>query len=117
MANQLWDPFREAVSLRDAMNALLKESFIRPGGLLPQDGSASLPLDVIETEDAFVIKASVPGVRPEDVQITVQGDTLTIRGESRSEEEKKDERWHLRERRHGAFLRLALGATVNAGQA
>ena len=118
MAIQLWDPFREAVSLRDAMNALLQESFIRPGGLLPQDGSAILPLDVIETEDAFVIKASVPGVRPEDVQITVQGDTLTIRGESRSEEEKKDERWHLRERRFGTFQRsLSLAMPVNSDKA
>jgi HSP20 family protein len=118
MAIQLWDPFREAVSLRDAMNALFQESFIRPGGLLPQDGSAILPLDVIETEDAFVIKASVPGVRPEDVQITVQGDTLTIRGESRSEEEKKDERWHLRERRLGTFQRsLSLAMPVNPDKA
>jgi HSP20 family protein len=118
MAIQLWDPFREAVSLRDAMNALLQESFIRPGGLLPQDGSAILPLDVIETEDAFVIKASVPGVRPEDVQITVRGDTLTIRGESRSEEEKKDERWHLRERRFGTFQRsLSLAMPVNSDEA
>jgi HSP20 family protein len=118
MAIQLWDPFREAVSLRDAMNALLQESFIRPGALLPQDGSAILPLDVIETEDAFVIKASVPGVRPEDVQITVQGDTLTIRGESRSEEEKKDERWHLRERRFGTFQRsLSLAMPVKSDKA
>lgn len=118
MAIQLWDPFREAVSLRDAMNALLQESFIRPGGLLPQDGSAPLPLDVSETEDEFVIRASVPGVKPDDVQITVQGDTLTIRGESRSEEEKDGERWHLRERRFGAFQRsVTLGTPVIADKA
>jgi HSP20 family protein len=118
MAIQLWDPFREAVSLRDAMNALLQESFIRPGSLLPHDGSAVLPLDVNETENDFVIKASMPGVKPEDVQITARGDTLTIRGESKSEEEKKDERWHLRERRFGAFERsLALGAPISADQA
>jgi HSP20 family protein len=60
----------------------------------------------------------VPGVRPEDVQITVQGDTLTIRGESRSEEEKKDERWHLRERRFGTFQRsLSLATPVNSDKA
>ncbi len=115
MAIQLWDPFREVVSLRDAMNALLQESFVRPTGLFSQDGSAVLPLDVSETDDEFVIKASVPGIRPEDVQITVQGDTLTIRGESQSEEEKNGERWHLRERRHGAFQRsLTLGTPVEA---
>jgi HSP20 family protein len=118
MAIQLWDPFREAVSLRDAMNALLQESFVRPASLLSQNGSAVLPLDVSETENDFVIKASVPGVKPEDVQITVQGDTLTIRGQSKSEEEKKGECWHLRERRFGAFQRsLTLGAPVIADKA
>jgi HSP20 family protein len=118
MAIQLWDPFREAVSLRDAMNALLQESFIRPGSLLPLDGSAVPPLDVSETEDQLVIKASVPGVKPEDVQITVQGDTLTIRGECRSEEEKTGERWHLRERHFGSFQRsVSLPAPVDSDKA
>jgi HSP20 family protein len=118
MALQLWDPFREAVSLRDAMNALLQESFVRPTSLLSRDGSAHLPLDVSENENEFVIKASVPGVKPEDVQITVQGDTLTIRGESRADEEKTGDRWHIRERRYGAFQRsLALGMPVVADKA
>ena len=54
------------------------------------------PLDVGETENDFVIKAALPGVKPEDVQITVHGDTLTIRGETKVEEEKKGEHWHLR---------------------
>lgn len=118
MAIQLWDPFREVVSLRDAMNALLQESFVRPTGLLSQDGSAVLPLDVSESDNEFVIKASVPGIKPEDVQITVQGDTLTIRGESKSEDEKQGERWHLRERRYGAFQRsLTLGTPVEADKA
>lgn len=115
---QVWDPFREAVSLRDAMNALFQESFIRPTSLLSQDGSALLPLDVSENENEFVIKASVPGVKPEDVQISVHGGTLTIRGESRAEEEKKGDRWHLRERRFGTFQRsLTLGMPVVADKA
>jgi len=118
MAIDRWDPFSEAVSLRDAMNSLLQESFIRPGSRLAQDGSASLPLDVSETENDFVIKASLPGVNPDDVQITVQGDTLTIRGENKFEEEKKGEHWHLRERRFGTFQRsLVLGSPVVADKA
>jgi HSP20 family protein len=118
MAIQLWDPFREAVSLRDAMNSLFQESFVRPMSLFTQDGSAVLPLDVTETEDEFVVKASVPGVKPEDVQITVQGDTLTIRGECRSEEEKTGERWHLRERHFGSFQRsVSLPAPVDSDKA
>ena len=118
MAIELWDPFREAISLRDAMNTLLQESFVRPGGLSAPTSLATLPLDVSETEDAFVVKASLPGIKPEDVQITVQGDTLTIRGESKAEEDKKGQHWHLRERRFGAFQRsVSLTTPVNADQA
>ncbi len=118
MAIQLWDPFREAISLSDAMNALLRESFIRPSSFLAQDGTATLPLDVSETENEFVIKASLPGVKPEDVQITVHGDTLTIRGECKAEEEKKGEQWHLRERRFGSFQRsVTLPVPVSSDRA
>jgi HSP20 family protein len=113
-----WEPFREAISLRDAMNSLLQESFIRPGSYLAQEGPTALPLDVSETENEYVVKASLPGVKPEDVQITVHGDTLTIRGESKVEEEKKDEHWHLRERRFGSFQRsVALATPVNSDKA
>src|SRR5258708_4830342 len=99
MSINRWDPFREAISLRDAMNSLLQDSFVRPNGLSAPNAPAALPLDVSETEDAFVVKASLPGIKPEDVEITVQGDTLTIRGESEAEDEKKGGHWHLRERR------------------
>src|SRR3954451_18928930 len=117
MAIERWDPFREAISLRDAMNTLLQESFVRPGGLSAPDGPAA-PLDVSETEDAFVVEASLPGIKPQDVQITVHGDTLTIRGESEAKEEKEGERWHLRERRFGSFRRsLALATPVDPDRA
>ncbi len=118
MAFELWDPFREAVSLRDAMNSLLQESFVRPGNNHPQTGGFSLALDVAENENDFLVTASLPGVKPEDVQITIQGDSLTIRGESKTEQEKKGERWHLRERRLGAFQRsLSLGTPVDSNKA
>ena len=99
MAIERWDPFHEAISLRDAMNSLLQESFVRPGAASAANGYAALPLDVGETENEFVVKASLPGVKPDDVQITVHGDTLTVRGETRADQEKKGENWHLRERR------------------
>src|SRR4051794_30295405 len=118
MTIERWDPFREAISLREAMNTLLQESFIRPTGLLSQGGHVSFSLDVAETENEFVIKASLPGVRPEDVQTTIQGGTLTIRGESKADEEKKGEHWHLRECRFGRFQRsVSLPAPVNADKA
>jgi len=119
MAIDRWDPFREAVSLSDAMNLLFRESFVRPTNGAAQGGApAALPLDVSENENEFVVKASLPGVKPEDVQITVHGDTLTIQGESKFEEEKKGERWHLRERRFGSFQRsLSLATPVNSEKA
>jgi HSP20 family protein len=84
MSIQRWDPFRDVISLREALNSLVEESFVRPGSPPSTGWAASLPLDVAETEGEFVIKASLPGIKPEDVQITVHGDTLTIRGGSRS---------------------------------
>ena len=118
MAIQRWDPFREMVSLRDAVNSLLQESFVRPIGLLADGSAAMLPMDISENENEFVVKASLPGVRPEDVQIMAHGDTLTIRGEMKAEEEKKDEHYHLRERRFGQFLRtVTLPTPISADKA
>jgi HSP20 family protein len=83
-----------------------------------QPGAGLLPLDVSENENEFVIRASLPGVKPDDVQITVHGDTLTISGESKADEEKKGERWHLRERRFGGFQRsLSLATPVSSEKA
>jgi len=118
MAIERWDPFQEAVSLREAMNSLLQESFVRPGSAAPQGGYSALPLDICETENDFVIKASLPGVKPDDVDITVQGGNLTIRGETRAEEDKKGEHWHFRERRYGGFQRtVSLTAPVDSDKA
>lgn len=118
MSIQRWDPFREVISLRDAMNSLLAESFVRPGETRSVGAAATLPLDVGETDSEFVIRASLPGVKPEDVQIAVQGDTLTIRGESKAAEEKKGTHWHLRERRVSSFGRsLSLGTPIHADAA
>jgi HSP20 family protein len=118
MAIERWDPFREAISLRDAMTSLLQDSFVRPGGMPAQGAFATFPLDVSETENEFVVRASLPGVKPDDVQITVHGDTLTIRGESKAEGDRKGEQWHLRERRFGAFQRaLTLTTPVDPDQA
>jgi len=118
MAIQVWDPFHEMMSLRDAMSSLLQESFVRPSGT-PGDGMAGmLPLDISEKENEFVVKASLPGMRPEDVQISAHGDMLTIRGEIKAEQEKKDERYHLRERRVGEFQRMVrLPTPINPDKA
>ena len=119
MSISRWDPLGELVSLREAMNNLLEESFVRPrqGGA---GQAAGLAVDVRETPDAFVVTASVPGVSPEEVDITVLGDVLRIRGERRDDRQEEGEngRWLIRERRFGAFERtIALPTTVKGDAA
>src|SRR5690242_9000779 len=103
MSMERWEPLRDMMSLRDAMERLIQESFLRPAGSILPAMRGAMPLDVIERGDAYEIRASLPGIKPEDVQITVQGDVLTIRGATTSEQEHKDDRddenWILHERR------------------
>jgi HSP20 family protein len=105
MALQRYEPYREMISLRDAMNSLFQDSFVRPLSHLGEGNAGMLPLDVIENENEFIVKVSLPGVRPEDVHITVHGNDVTIRGEIKADEEKQNEHYHIRERRFGMFQR------------
>lgn len=119
MSISRWDPLGDIVTLREAMNNLLEESFVRPRPGVP-GATAGLAMDVRETPDAFIVTASVPGVPADDVDITVLGDTLRIRGERREDREETGEngRWLLRERRFGAFERsVSLPSTVKSGDA
>jgi HSP20 family protein len=95
------------VSLRDAMDRLVSESFIRPRGEAAP-AAASLAVDVREEGDNFVITAPVPGIAPDDVEITVLGDTVRIRGERREERQEgaENQRWLVREQRFGFFERV-----------
>ena len=109
-----WDPFREMVSLRDAMDQLFDNSFL---GAAPRDTEAgwAMPLDVTEGDTDFVVKASLPGINPDDLEITVVDNMLTVTGEVHADEEKKDHRYHLRERRWGKFSRsVTLPTMVDA---
>ena len=118
MTLQRWEPFREMVSLRDAVDRLFRESFVRPSGWLSGAEAPTLALDVHESDTEYVVKASLPGVKPEDTEILVQGNALTIRGQSKADEEKKEGGYLLRERHFGSFQRsLTLPVPVNADQA
>jgi HSP20 family protein len=88
------------------MDRLFEESFVRPGGgrLAPSDAGA-LALDMYQKDDAVVVKSAIPGVKPEDIDISITGDVLTIKGETKVEEEVKEENYIRRERRYGAFTR------------
>jgi len=100
-----WEPFRDLVSLREAMDHLFEESFVRPWGGLRPDGIESLAVDMYETDEAVVVKAAVPGVEPENIDINVTGDTVTIRGRIEKDEEVKEEHYVRRERYSGSFYR------------
>lgn len=101
-----FEPFRDFVSLRDAMDRLFEDSFISPrsGFLAPLTGG-NLPLDIYETDQDVVVKASMPGVKSEDVEVSVVGDTLTIKGETKSESEVEDGCYYCHERRQASFQR------------
>jgi len=104
-----WDPFHDLVSLREAMDRLFEESFVQPqGGWLAPVGMETLAVDMYETDDAIVVRTVVPGVKPEDLDVSVTGDTLTIKGETKAEEEVKEENYIRRERRYGSFCRSLL---------
>lgn len=78
-------------------------------------GTWGLAVDVAETDDNFVVTASVPGVNPDDIDITITDNTLTIKGEMRKDETVEEEKYHLRERRYGTFSRsLTLPTPVDA---
>ena len=101
-----WEPFRDLVSLREAMDRLFEESFVRPqSDLLTPTEAGTLAVDMYETEDAVVVKSAIPGIKPEDIDISLTGDTLTIKGETKFEEEVEEENYVRREMRYGSFVR------------
>jgi len=107
------------IAMRNQMDRLLND-WTNPGtdfGEGAAGGWQQLPLDVSESNDAYTVIASIPGLKPEDLDISVQNNMLTIRGETKSAQERQGERWHVRERRMGQFQRtIALPTNVNANQ-
>ena len=109
-----WDPFREMTALQRAMNRMFDENFEFPQQWERQN-AWDPALDVVEKEDGYVVKASLPGVAPEDVEITLTDNVLTIKGETKADKEDKQENYHLRERHYGSFMRsITLPVTVDA---
>lgn len=117
-----WEPGREMMTLRDAMDRLFDDAFTRPFSLTREGGSSwsSPAIDMYQTNDEVVVRAALPGIKPEEVQINVTGDLLTIRGETNHEEENRDRSWHIREQRWGAFersVRLPTGVIADRAKA
>ena len=125
-----WNPERELLNMRSEMDRLM-ESFFNTSGSrreLPTE-TWGLSLDAAENDDNYVISAVVPGVSPDDLEVTIEDGVLTIKGEVHQEREEKDGdeeketggwRYHIRERRYGSFqrsLRLPTDVDIDRIQA
>ncbi len=111
MALVRWDPFRELTALQTEVNRL----FSRVGnGDVAERQSWTPQIDVIENDNAIVLKAELAGMDPADINIEVQDNVLTVSGERRFAEEVKEDKYYRIERRYGSFSRsIALPQTVN----
>jgi len=102
-----WEPLRDLVFTHDHFNQLFNETFARAFG---DQKEVSLrtwvpPVDICETEDSLVLKAELPGIKSDDVEIRVEDNTLYLKGERKFEKEVKDENFHQGERSYGSFSR------------
>ncbi len=101
-----WQPANDLMSLRDAMDRLFEDSWVSARSWNLPTPWVEPSLDVYETADNVTVKAAIPGVKPEDVEITVTGNTLSLSGETKEESETKDKNYLRRETRYGSFNRV-----------
>jgi HSP20 family protein len=113
-----WDPFRDLVSMRKAMDRLYEMDRLIQNSLADDSTAVSdwgLPIDVVENENDYQVKASLPGIKAEDIDITFNNGILTIKGEIKDESESTKGQYHVRERRFGTFSRsISLPTTLKS---
>lgn len=115
MAITRWDPFRDVLALQNRMNSLFQD-FNRGdnGGDLMTTASFVPPVDIYEDEHKITLKLEVPGMKESDLDIQLENNTLTVKGERKFENEEKEENFHRIERRYGSFFRsFTIPNTVN----
>ncbi len=105
MVLRRWDPFNELKRADDTFGRLWRTTHYRPLAPSGEVATYSLPLDVTRDDDEVVIRASVPGVDPKDIDVTVDEGVLTIAGSSAAEQDAESDGYVLRERRSGRFAR------------
>ena len=111
-----WGSFGEISRLRDQVDRMFEDSLWPRRTWVSAQGN--LLIDMYQTDDDVVVKTSLPGINPDEVDITVTGDTLTIKGEHKEEQETKEENYHYKERRFGSFSRTVdLPAVVKSDKA
>jgi HSP20 family protein len=111
-----WDPFRDLLGLQDRMNRLFEESVrnVRQGDEALSTSVWTPPVDIYETENEVIVKAELPEVTQKDIEIQVENNTLTLRGERKFDKELKQENFHRIERSYGTFARsFTLPATID----
>lgn len=115
MSNLMLTPFREMLSLREAMDRLFDDSFVRGPAMA---GGYGLALDVQVEKDDYLIRANVPGLKANDLRLEIMDNTVTVSGEVQSEREDQQANYLLQERRSGQFSRsVTLPTAVNAAKA
>ena len=113
-----WEPMNDLLSFRDAMDRLFEQSFARARSSLSIPFEAGPDLDIYETSDAAIVEAALPGVQPGDIEVTMTGDVLTIKGEIQEDITVERENYIRRERRYGSFNRsVRLPGELDAGEA
>lgn len=112
MAIRRWSPMRDMMRLRSELDRLFEENY---EGNRSQAGHWGLSLDVAEKEDEYVVRASLPGMDPEDIDVTLTNNMLTIQGETQSDKTTTEDQYHMRERRYGRFSRtISLPSDVDS---
>jgi len=115
MAITRWDPFRDVATLQNRLNTLFQDfnrgnsenEFVSTSAFVP-------PVDIYEDDHKIVLKLEVPGMKQDDLDIQLENNTLTVRGERKFEKEEKEENFHRIERRYGSFYRaFTIPNTVN----
>ncbi len=119
MASERRDPFRDVWIIRDAMERLINEGFVRlGGGTIASAAMGWFPLDVLDAGDHYQVRASLAGVRPADAEITIQGNLLTIHARLDGEDVPTPRSWVMHERRTGELQRIvSLPEAVDADRA
>ncbi len=104
---QRWDPFRDLRQMQDTMDRLWRGIGSSPGGPSdsPEIEAWAVPLDVIRKGEDTVIRASMPGVSADDIQVSIEDHVLTIRGQTAAQHQDEDADYMMRERRTGSFYR------------
>ncbi len=103
MAILKWDPFKELQALQERIDQLFEESLRGRGEIAPASWSPAV--DIYETDDAIILEAELPGMNEKDIEVKIEDNVLTIRGERKFEEERKEENYYRMERFYGTFQR------------